>query len=693
MLRSLLLAGTAAAISTFHSDQFCGCDTCCNVITIDRETTFVQQYVGPYDDTYYYDSILAENVTHHRNMRFHAYQTITCTESEGFVFTQDGSELYRANLTQLDTQSCEFNVDGQLTVEQLRQPLVYYYGLKNMAGSISDPVSVDLDIVPHEAIASISGVGGVIFRLDTVSINDYNVSIDLSRYSGFEYCTFPSTLTLELEVCSTNYTATGDSSYEFYIPEILDCSTYYNGRQYLELRIVGNLYGSTNCSTPLDGNIFHNPFTHKLRTSSTLVGTVVENVASRVSLAVSETVGLKSCKTLVPSGKAIFTVISTMEDTSLVTNTAITEAKIGVIPLVEQSFSCTIDGTSRICTHILRTQSCLDMTVFTDGSCKFITFGALQVANTVTYTDQGAVVARLNGIHRHVDARTVYEDETCPSSTTAVDVSQSKNVAAAIRGGSSQPADEPIILTIGVTDETRSVISVIIDTVIIVLNTDRMFINVQDKIDNFLESSSPYFNDVTFCSYFDDQALTCEPMFNRSSSTRWNSWATSQIGTVFDTDGHAEDCVDNIPDQYSDAFVFTPTKWISGISGTQTVSVKVYARLRACTERYGRHLQEGDEYVQTEFTLQLQESVSTEGSMSGQNIGARGAEIALVSSIGFMAFAIIVVVLYAGYVRNTRRIAREKDQKRLASKTINVTPIRAPFNLAQSVYGRKMYTT
>ena len=671
LLSTTLFATSVRAVEL--EEAFCGCsdNQCCTLTPIDffQTQTFSTGTSGNVVETIEYGNFTIayeEDAVVKNNFNFFSISPIDCTQSQGFLFEQDGpaEPIAVATLIQSNPNNCLLNFSTLVSEDDLRKTVDLVLAFGGIPDEQVNVVTLET-IVPYTepthtwVVEETQGDDSIVATSLNIQINadsnhnescleEANVENVFFQFlpggdapGTLETCKFPVDTMVVNEVENTVRIDYGllQSEYQRCYrqdPEARGQDIVYT----MEVRpVIGGCdyydsYSTYIFTVTLDSQI-------NVNATANVNSLVIDYLDDTLTL-IPCTAELDGVNPLVPLARLDFIVeVNTAYGTEA-TSVVLTEKTLSEIPLdiVGDVNLTALPGTNTKARFRLRTSECLF--VETQHSSQPATQANL-IGCTVDYLqpmDIQALATYADGFTESNDIVGAERDVVFGSASAAEcdgiivpvsDVTQEYGAQLVLEDYNEQVSslnlNNPIVARVELTNtdlaETTGV-SVVLNDVIVTLTAAtsgtvyRRTYSQANKITQMQFDFSPYEEDGHFCRFYDASSETCERFYNQTdeeaayADNHWNAYLQYlyDVGPsgffVTDADGRKYRGCQDLAVSGADSFVFTPSDWIFGEfpENTGTMEFQVTAFVRSCSGAPARLLRVSSGKIETGRELQ-----------------------------------------------------------------------------------------
>ena len=648
-IATALLAYSAVAVEL--EEAFCGCTSnqCCTLTPLDFfvTQTFSTGTSGSVVETLDFGNFAIayeEGAVVKNNFNFFSIAPIDCTQSQGFLFEQNGAAAPIAvtTLVQSSPNNCLMNFSTLVSEDDLRKTLDLVLAFAGIPDQFVNVVTLET-IVPYTnpthtwVVEETQGDDSVVATTLNIQINadsNHNEScLEATNVDNvfFQFipggdapgtlaeCRFPVDTMVVNQAEKTVRIDYGLLQQEYQRcyrqdPELIGQNIVYT----MEMRpVIGGCdyydsYATYVFTVTLDGQISAN--------NTANVNSLVIDYLDDTLEIIPCTAELSGVNPLVPLARLEFIVeVNTAYGTEAL-SVALTEKTLSEIPLdIIGSANLTgLPGSNTKARFRLRTSECLFVETqhssqpATQANLVGCTVDYLQPMDIIafaTYADGFTESNDLRGTERDVIFTSASAAECAGIIAPVSDVTQEYGAQLILEDYNQQTAslnlNNPIVARLELTNtnlaETTGV-SVVLNELVVTLTEAvsgtvyRRTYSQSNKIVQMQFDFSPYEQDGHFCRFYDVPSTTCERFYNQTDNAaeyadnHWNAYLQGlyDVGPsgFFVTDAadrKYRGCQD-LSVSGADSFVFTPSEWIFGAFAetTGTMEVQATAFVRSC---------------------------------------------------------------------------------------------------------------
>lgn len=656
----LFLAIVSYVTAVELTEAFCGCtsNSCCILTEIDffQTQTFSTGEDGNVVQTIEYDNFTiayAETSVVKNNFNFFSPTPIDCTQSQGFLFEQDGTAepVAMATLIQSNANTCLLNFSTRISEVDLRKDLDLVLGFAGIPNeqvnvvflesivpftqpthswvveedqgsdeqvAVSLNIKINADSKHNETCLEEENVGAVFmqflpggdapgtlaeckFAVDSLTVNEAEKTVRINyglMQTGYQRCYRQDPETVGQDIVYTMEVE----------PDIGGCDYYEEYSTYI---FTVTLDSEIN----VDNNVTANAL-------------VIDYLPETLDLIPCTAADLDGVNPQVPLAKLDFVVeVNTAYGTSAV-SVALTDRVLSDIPLdiISSANYSTLPGGNTKARFQLRTSECLF--VDTDHAaepvsqanliaCSIDYLQPMDIQALATYSDGFTESNDLQGSDRDVSFTSATVAECAGVVVPVSDVTQEFGAQLVLEDYNGRTdslnLNNPIVARVELTNtaltETTGV-SVVMNDVIVTLTSAtsgtvfRRTYSQANKIAQMQFDFSNYEEDGHFCRYYEPTGETCDRFYRQTSveaeyeTNYWNAYLQSlfDVGTsgffVEDGAGRKYRGCQDLAVSSADSFVFTPADWVFGEfpENDGTMVFEATAFVRSCDGTPARRL-------------------------------------------------------------------------------------------------------
>lgn len=686
----MIIAFVKGVPSVSFSSMICG-NELCGVHEFNKFLTYnvlynVSEINGDYNTIIYQEDIVP------KNQYIISISEISCTNSYGFIFDNDGNQLYNKSLSTNNANSCSLNWDNMVSSYTLSSKVNIIVAFKGISEVNTMLEIIDGgNIVPYYEDKSLFNVINFFAQSKLPASSNITVETTLRRnHFTASDCLLPETVTFLFGGnCKKVANLKNDDGtfYDYAVdiePESFgECSfnSFDNDGVIVYEMNTNVTFDRPTCSYATIDNLgkdlplvnWNSVLNFNVTMDSVInvdngMGDIVDNIVPTIT-----DYTLSKCDNrFSPMGNVQLTLQVQTQRINATSRSFISKTMDSIPLSIVSGPSCETDvNETETCEWVLITDECIFVDINDETQCSFSYIGQMNIDLRYDYED-GSFIE--NGVVNKLLEKKTFNTETCPVTYVQNDVT-SEYIADLSVQGNALDQDMELSVTLTELDENNNV-AVTIEEIEVEMNDGYMkrIYNVDNKIQRMPNELHPYYSDAHFCRY-----RSCSNEFYDNTTNRWNDWCEDNSNTLFSYDNtyHFDQC-QLMSKRNNDVFIFNPSKWVFGqYDGIQaTFKFNVKAVIESCENRRmlnERSLQSQKVETVLNFISKTRTVVVVaNGGMNGNNNNNNETIISIdsnskLNTVGIVGITIIsslatfIVILYIYHVVNRKFLRTRKN--------------------------------